>query len=106
MRIIKSSDTRAMDRLLAPAGAEDRTFERRVQRIVETVRTGGDRALAECAKRFDGVTGPIEVTPKQMRDAAATVDPAVRRAIAKAAAHIATVAARQIPKHFDVDVVP
>src|SRR4051812_19652861 len=106
MRIIKSSDTRAIDRLLAPAGAEDRAFERRVQRIVEMVRTGGDRALARCAKRFDRVTGPIEVTPKQMRDAAATVDPAVRRAIAKAAANIAAVAARQIPKHFDVEVVP
>ena len=41
-----------------------------------------------------------------MRDGAARVDPPVRRAIAQAARNIALVAARQIPKHFDVDVVP
>ena len=39
-----------------------------------------------------------------MRAGAARVEPAVRRAIATAAAHIATVAARQIPKHGDIDV--
>jgi histidinol dehydrogenase len=39
-----------------------------------------------------------------MRDGAARVDPAVRRAIARAASHIATVAFRQIPRHFDVQV--
>jgi histidinol dehydrogenase len=106
VKIIRSSETRAIDRLLAPAGAEDRAFERRVRKIVDTVQTGGDRALARCARRFDGVTGPLEVTPKQMREQAATVDPAVRRAIAKAAANIAAVAARQIPKHFDLEVAP
>jgi len=106
MKIIKASDTRAIERLLAPADAGDRAFERRVQRIVESVRTGGDRALARCARRFDRLTGAIEVTAKQMRDGAATVDPAVRRAIGKAAANIALVAARQVPKHFDVDVIP
>jgi histidinol dehydrogenase len=104
MKIVDAGDKRAIDRLLTPAGGEDRAFERRVQTIVDAVRTGGDRALARLAKRFDGVSGPIEVTAKEMRDGAARVDPAVRRAIAKAAASIATVAFRQIPKHFDVEV--
>ncbi|MCU1383785.1 MAG: hisD [Acidobacteria bacterium] len=76
-----------------------------MQAIVEAVRTGGDRALARFAARFDHVSGSIEVTPKEMRDGAARVDPAVRRAIATATANIAAVAARQIPKHFDVEVV-
>ena len=106
MRVIEASDTRAIDRLLAPAGGEDRAFERRVLRIVDEVRTGGDRALARFAKRFDRVTGPIEVSAKDVRDGAARVEPAVRRAIAKAAAHIAAVAVRQIPKHFDLEVTP
>jgi histidinol dehydrogenase len=105
MKIVAASDTRAIDRLLAPAdGRGDRAFERRVQRIVDAVRTGGDRALTRFAKRFDRLSAPIEVSAREMRDGAARVDPAVRRAIARAASHIATVAFRQIPKHFDVQV--
>ena len=104
MKIIEDRNTRAIDRLIAPAAGDDRVLERRVQTIVDAVRTGGDRALARFAKRFDHLTGRIEVTPKEMRDGAARVDPAVRRAIARAAASIATVAFRQIPKHFDVEV--
>jgi histidinol dehydrogenase len=105
MKIVDAGNSRAIDRLLAPADRPgDRAFERRVQRIVDEVRAGGDRALARCAKRFDRLSGPIEVSAKEMRDGAARVEPAVRRAIAQAAAHIATVAFRQIPKHFDVQV--
>jgi histidinol dehydrogenase len=105
MKIVDARDTRAIDRLLAPADRPgDRAFERRVQRIVDEVRTGGDRALTRFAKRFDRLSGPIEVTATEMRDGAARVEPPVRRAIAQAAAHIATVAFRQIPKHFDVQV--
>ena len=106
MKIVEASNTRAIDRLLTPADGEDRTFERRVLRIVDEVRTGGDRALARFAKRFDRVTGPIEVTAKDMRDGAARVEPAVRRALAKAAANIAAVALHQIPKHFDLEATP
>jgi histidinol dehydrogenase len=107
MTIVAASDTRAVDRLVAPVGGGgDRAFERRVERIVDQVRTGGDRALARFAKRFDRLSDPIEVTAKEMRDGAARVDPSVRRAIAEAAGHVATVAFRQIPKHFDVRVAP
>ena len=104
MKIVEASNTRAIDRLLTPAGGDDRAFERRVQRIVDQVRSGGDRALAGFARRFDKVSGPLEVTRKEMRDGAARVEPAVRRAIAQAAANIATVAFQQIPKHFDRQV--
>ncbi len=74
--------------------------------IVDGVRTGGDGALARFAKQFDGVSGPIEVSPKEMRTGAARVEPAVRRAIAQAAANIARVAFRQIPSHKDILVAP
>ncbi len=104
MRIVEARDTRALNRLLARREHDDRPFERRVQRIVDEVRTGGDRALARFAKRFDRVTSSLEVTPKEMREGAARVDPAVRRAIANAASSIAAIAFRQIPKHFDVTV--
>src|SRR5215813_7295061 len=104
MRILEAKDTRAIQRLLAPAARRDRGFERRVQTIVDRVRRGGDRALTAYARRFDNLTGAIEVTPAMMELEAARVDPAVRRAIAQAARNIARVAFKQIPRHFDLDV--
>ena len=106
MKIVDAGDTRAIERLLTPAGGDDRAFARRVQTIVDAVCRDGDRALARFAKRFDRVSGPIEVSAKEMRDGAAHADTKVRRAIAKAAESIAAIAVRQIPKHFDVEATP
>jgi histidinol dehydrogenase len=106
LRIVGASDKRAIARLLASAERDDRAFDRRVRAIVDGVRTGGDRALARFAKRFDGISGSIEVSRDEMQATAARVDPPVRRAIAQAARNIAQVAFRQIPKHFDLAIVP
>jgi histidinol dehydrogenase len=105
MKIVDGSDKRAIDRLLTPARSDDRVFARRVQTIVDAVRTGGDRALERFARRFDHAAPPLEVSMEQMRKEAVKVDPAVRRAITQAARNIARVAFRQIPKHVDLDVV-
>jgi histidinol dehydrogenase len=104
MRIVEASNKKAIERLLAPAARRDRVFERRVQTIVDRVRRDGDRALIAYARRFDGLSGTIEVTEATMQAEAARVDPAVRRAIKQAARNIARVAFRQIPRHFDLDV--
>jgi histidinol dehydrogenase len=106
VRIVEATNQRAIARLLAPATAVDRAFERRVRAIVEGVRAGGDRALARFARRFDGAAGPLEVSPDEIRAGAARVDPAVRRAIRQAASNIARVAFRQIPRHLDIAVAP
>jgi histidinol dehydrogenase len=106
MKIVDANDKPTMARLLAPARRDDRAFARRVNAIVDGVRTGGDRALARFAKRFDGVSAPLEVSAKEMRTAAATVAPDVRRAITRAANNIARVAFRQIPSHVDLQVAP
>jgi histidinol dehydrogenase len=106
VRIIEARDVTALRRLMASKSATDAAFRRRVQAIVDNVRTGGDRALLRFAKRFDGVQPPIEVSIDEMHERARTVDRAVRRAIATAARNIARVAFRQIPKHFDVQVEP
>jgi len=106
MRIIDSANTRALNRWLAPAAGSDRVVSARVARIVAGVRRGGDAALLRFARRFDGLNGPIEITRDEMESGAAAVSTEVRRAIREAARHIAIVAARQIPKHFDVEVVP
>src|SRR4051794_27312654 len=106
MRIVNASDTRAINRLLTPAAADDRAFERRVQAIVDAVRADGDRALERFARRFDGATAPLEVPVEEMRAQAAAVPAPVRRAISQAARHIARVAFKQIPRHLDIAVAP
>src|SRR5262245_27640571 len=104
MRIVESTDTRAVTGLVSGTGRADRGFDRRVRAIVDAVRRDGDRALERFARRFDGVTGAIEVGPDEMREEAARVPVDVGRAIGRAARAIARVAFRQIPGHFDVEV--
>jgi histidinol dehydrogenase len=105
MRIIEASNKRAIGQLFAKKESADRVFERKVASIVQKVRTGGDRALLRFAKQFDNLAQPIEVSREEMEAEAAKVAPDVRLAIRNAARNIARVASRQIPKHFDVEVV-
>ena len=106
MRIINASNKRAIGRLLARGGRGDRALDRRVRTIVDRVRAEGDRALLRFARAFDGVDAPLEVTAEEMREQASRVAPDVRRAIRQAARHIALVAFRQIPRHWDLQVAP
>jgi histidinol dehydrogenase len=105
MRIIEASNKRSIEQLFAKKETTDRVFERKVAAIVQKVRTGGDRALLRFARQFDDLSQPVEVSRAEMEAAAAKVAPDVRLAIKNAARNIARVAARQIPKHFDVEVV-
>ena len=106
LKIIDAADSQALARLLDRRARTDGAIERRVRAIVDRVRTGGDSALRRFARRFDGLEGPLVVTAEEMRREAARVPPEVRRAIRQAARHIARVAFRQIPRHWDLDVVP
>jgi histidinol dehydrogenase len=106
VRIIDGRNRRAVDRALARDAAGDRALERRVAAIVERVRREGDPALLRFARRFDRAEPPLEIPGATIRAAAAQVPTDVRRAIARAARHIARVAARQVPKHWDLEVVP
>jgi histidinol dehydrogenase len=106
MRIIEATNRRAIERLFAKKETADRAFERKVASIVQRVRSGGDRALLRFARQFDNLTDPIEVSRAEMEAAAAAVPADVRAAIRQSARNIARVAARQIPKHFDVEVLP
>ncbi len=106
MKIIDGDNRQAIADLLMHATDVDRTFERRVRGIVDRVRIGGDAALTAFARRFDNVTLPLEVTKDEMRQQASLAAPEVRRALRTAAQNIARVAARQMPKHFDLAVAP
>jgi len=106
MQIVDGRNRRAIRNLLARETRDDAVFNRRVRTIVDRVRRGGDRALERFAREFDRSMPPLEVSADEMRAQAATVAPDVRRAIARAARHIARVAARQLPRHWDLTVSP
>lgn len=94
-----------MARLMGDAARADRAATRRVRAIVDAVRRDGDRAVLRFARRFDRLAAPLEVTRAEMEAGAALVPAELRRALRQAARNIARVAFRQIPKHFDVDVM-
>ena len=106
MKIIASSNTRAVRQLVERAQATDAGLERRVGRIVDDVRRRGDRAVREYARTLDGLTGSLELTTADIRRGARKAPPAVRAAIKEAARHIRRVAAKQLPRAWSTPVVP
>jgi histidinol dehydrogenase len=106
MRIVSSTNRRAVRTLLSAARARDASVERRAARIVQEVRRQGDRALRRYAADLDGLTGPIEVPHADWDRAARSVSAGVRRALRRAATHIRRVARAQRPHAFRTTVTP
>lgn len=106
MRIVASTDRRAVSALLSATRVRDRATETRAGVIVERVRKGGDDALRRFARELDGLQGAIEVPPRVWKTQAATLTPGVRRAIKRAAANIRRVAKAQAPKGWRKTVAP
>jgi len=97
MKILSSTNSRAVDRLLRPSVGSDRATYASVAKIVSSVRARGDAAVLAYAKRFDGLDGDLEVSQDEMEELAVRVPPKVRAAIAAAAKNIEKVARRQRP---------
>ena len=106
LKILSSSDAAAIARLIDRRRPTDRAIERRVARIVDDVRRGGDRALRRYARQLDGLEGALDVGPAEIDRVARTVAPDIRRALATAARHIRRVARRQRPPHWQETVAP
>jgi histidinol dehydrogenase len=106
VKIVESSNTRGVRALLVAERSRDSATEQQVAAIVAAVRRGGDRALLKYAKQFDRLEGAIEVSPEEMRTAAATVPRSVRLAIRTAARNIRLVARRQVPRGWRALVAP
>ncbi len=98
MRIVSSSNRRAVARLLSATRIRDRATESRAKEIVAGVRRGGDTAVRRFASRLDGLTGPIEATRRTWEAEAKQLPRAVRAAIARAARHIRSVSRKQVPR--------
>ncbi len=98
MRIVTSTDRRAVASLLSATRIRDKVTETRAGVIVERVRAGGDTALRKYARELDGLQGAIEVPRRVWQAQARTLAPVVRTAIKRAAANIRAVALAQVPK--------
>jgi histidinol dehydrogenase len=98
MRIVSSTNRRAVAELLSATRVRDRATESRALEIVTRVRRGGDAALKRYARKLDGLAGPIEVPRPRWESAARSLPRAVRSAIARAARSIRSVSRRQVPK--------
>jgi histidinol dehydrogenase len=105
VRIIHSRQTAAVSKLLDRGARRDDGLARRVARIVSRVRREGDRALLGYARRFDRLTGPMEVPAGEISAAARDVPRDVKDAIAVAARNIRRVARRQVPRSWSIEPV-
>ena len=66
IRVIESTDEKAIAAILDRSPARSTKVERAVARIVADVRARGDAAVAEYARRFDGLEGGFEVSRGEM----------------------------------------
>lgn len=96
------------DSLLArPLQAENDTIRRRVEEIVERVRTDGDTALRELADRFDGVRlDGLAVTEREFAEADKAVDDALKTAVRQAYDNIAAFHRAQRMEPVRVETMP
>jgi histidinol dehydrogenase len=106
IKIVESSNTRAVTALLSSARVRDRATEARAARIVGAVRREGDRALRRYAHELDGLAGPIEIPRAEWARRATELPRGVRTAIRRAALHIRRVARAQVPRGFRLTVTP
>jgi histidinol dehydrogenase len=104
LKIVESSNRRAVDAILAPRRLRDAATDLRVAKIVADVRKKGDAALVRYARALDQLDGPLEIGLDEMRAAAAATPTSVRRAIRTAARNIRAVARRQVPRGWRLRV--
>jgi histidinol dehydrogenase len=106
MRVIESSNERAVSRFLERTPSRDPRVVRRAAGVVARVRRDGDAALRAYASRLDGVTTDLVVSESEMRRAAASVAADVRLAIARAARNVRRISSRQVPRAWRVQPAP
>ncbi len=81
--------------------------ERATAEVIAAVRTRGDAALIELARRYDGAElTNLEVSPAACQQALADLDPALREALQEAARNIRAFHQAQLPGEVAVEVRP
>src|SRR5436190_8445900 len=101
LQIIRSTNKKALDRLLRARQTRLEAAEPVARRILEDVRRQGDRALVRYARQFDGVDLRQEgftVSAREVREACRSAPRSAIAALRVAARNIRAVAARQLPR--------
>ena len=99
MRIVASSNRRAVAELLSATRIRDRATEvGRGRRSSIAFGAAATRRLKRYAREFDGLTGSIEVPRRVWETQAAMLPREVRGAMARAARNIRSVSRQQVPK--------
>jgi histidinol dehydrogenase len=106
MKIVASTNVKAVARLLDTSTGRDRATSVSVAKIVSAVRSRGDAALVSYSRRFDRIDGNLEVSRDEIDELAARVPPRVRAAITAAAKNIEKVARRQRPRGWTLTTSP
>jgi histidinol dehydrogenase len=105
--VIRILDSKDVGRLLRRKAARLTEAEAAVRPILEAVRTRGDRALLEYARRFDGFSrSGVRVPEKTLRAAREALAPEFRDAVRTSAANVRAYAERQKPKEWTSAVAP
>lgn len=104
MNIIKNESLEAIKARIRQQTEKtvDPQVEARVTDIIKNVRTNGDEALKEYGEKFDGVTlDNLKVTDSQIEEAFNQVNPAVIKALEKAADNIRSFHKLEIGESFE-----
>lgn len=90
MKIYQAEEARKnLDTLLKRNSDPGESVRDTVLEIIDTVRDRGDQALLDYTQTFDGVRlSSLRVTPEEIEEAKASIDPALLRAFETAAEHI------------------
>ena len=90
MRILSGSAAGSMVDRLSVRGLRLNSLEPKVGTIVNGVRRGGDKALRQCAERWDGLSRKqaLRVPPSEIRRAGKSASRQLRRAIEESAENI------------------
>lgn len=95
------------NRLFERGRAQSADVIKTVQQLIDEVRSSGDAALREQARRFDGVDDlTLEIPRALWRDALDNMDRQVRDGLRMAARNIATFHEAQIPQILEIEPRP
>lgn len=107
MQTIKFPDKATWNTLLQRPVMDTSTLEKKVESILQDVRSNGDQAVRKYAAEFDKVTlTNLEVKPEAFTAAEAALDPALKAAIQQAAKNIATFHKAQQEKPQVIETMP
>lgn len=107
MQTTRFPDKSTWNTLLQRPVMDTSTLEKKVNDILQEVRTGGDQAIKKFAAEFDKVTlTELQVQPAAFAEAEATLEPALKAAIQQAAKNITTFHRAQQEKVQMIETMP